>query len=376
MELMRSPEADRPVSLAAVFTGPPCAGPRRRRCLAGGLWIVLVLVLGACARAPVPPVPQAPSFKIPRATLNAIDDRIGVASVHARNGAMAYARVAMEEWQGLVRRYTEEVFIPWYSSYWTQQWITTKVAWYQLQYAEGEATPEERLAAYLQEAFSEQVLQPVNGHVDPVAVMQASANDYLRELESGLSGLPSEFQIPPAAFDRHLAIIPAIVVHAGEPREASLLDVLNAQDLRDLPAYEALLRRIAAANGIDPDAPAGDRLTLVARRAVDKLVGTAAVRGGTAAAAAIVGGLWGAAVSAGAAVWGVAEHDRDMPAMQAQLRDNLEAALDIMWQGLVEDPHAGVTAPVQHMATQIDQAVYHPVRTPLPPEGREPTVLF
>jgi hypothetical protein len=340
------------------------------------LSIVLILVLGACARAPVPVVPQAPSFQIPPATRQAIDERIGSASEHARNGAVAYARVAMEEWQGLVRRYTEEVFIPWYASYWTQQWISTKLAWYQLHYSEGEVTPEERLTAYLQEAFSEQVLQPVSEHVDPAGVMHESTSDFLRELGRGLDRLPSDFGIPPAAFDEHLAAIPAIVVKSPEPREASLLVVLNAQEMRDVPAYQALLQQVAAANGIDLDAPAGERLTLVARRAVDRLVGTVAVRGGTAAASAIVGGLLGAAVSAGAAVWGVAEHDRDRPAMQAQLRDNLEAALDIMWQGLVEDPHAGVTAPVQHMAMQIDQAVYHPVRMPLPPADREPTVLF
>jgi len=353
---------------------PLCADPDRLWCLVRGLLTAMTLLLGACAQAPV--VPQAPAFQIPTATRHAIDERIGVASVHAQNGAVTYARVAMEEWQGLVRRYTEDVFIPWYTSYWTQQWIGTKVAWYQLQYTEGEVTPEERLTAYLQEEFSGQVLQPANGHIDPADVMQESTNDYLRELRHALDQLPSEYRIPRAAFDEHLDGIPAIVLKSELPREASLLAVLEARDLRNMPAYEALLQQIAAAAGLDTEAPAGDRLTLVARRAVDKLVGSAAVRGGTAAAATIVGGLLGAAVSVGAAAWGVAEHDLDRSAMQAQLRENLDAALEIMWQGLVDDPDAGVTAPMNHIAAQIGRAVIHPVQTPLPAENREPRVLF
>jgi hypothetical protein len=38
----------------------------------------------------------------------------------------------MERWKLLVRERAEADFIPWFSSYWTQQWLTAKVAWYKL----------------------------------------------------------------------------------------------------------------------------------------------------------------------------------------------------------------------------------------------------
>jgi hypothetical protein len=282
----------------------------------------------------------------------------------------------MDDWQWRVRRRIEAVFIPWYSSYWTQQWIATRVAWYKLQYTEGEAAPEERLVSYLQEQFYAQVLEPVSSFVDPHAVMEETAAAYLRELKGRLDPLPFEYHLPVAAFDQHLDAIPAIVVLAVPLQDASLYEVLQVAELSAVPAYATLLGQIAAVNGAADLTPSPDRLHSVARQAVTKLVGTLALRGGATAASTIVGGFWGVLISAGAAVWGVVEHDDDMPGMEAQLRENLDAALDVMWQGLVEDPHSGVTAVVHHMSEQIEHAVVHPLETPLTPFILEPAGLF
>jgi len=109
-------------------------------------------------------------------------------------------------------------------------------------------------------------------------------------------------------------------------------------------------------------------------RAVTKLVGTLALRGGATAASSVAGGFWGALISAGAAAWGAVEHDHDKPEIEAQLRENLGAALDVIWQDLMEDQQGGVTAVVHHMSTQIEHAVFHPLQTPLVPHTLEPTV--
>lgn len=283
--------------------------------------------------------------------------RIAVASEYARCEAEAYARVAMDEWRDRVRRQIEEVFIPWYSSYWTQQWISTKVAWYQLQYAEGEATPEERLVSYLQEQFREQVLEPVGGFVDPNAVMDQAANTYRLELKGRVEPLSFEYGIPVDAFSQHLDTIPAIVISTTPQEIVSLRDVLNTADLSALPAYGALWTQIAAANGNAETTVPMDRLDHVARRAVTKLVGSMPLRASAAAASTLIGGFWGLVISAGSAVWSVTEHEQDKQAMEMQLRENLDAALGVMWQDLVEDPRGGVTAMVQHMSDQIEAAL-------------------
>jgi hypothetical protein len=112
----------------------------------------------------------------------------------------------------------------------------------------------------------------------------------------------------------------------------------------------------------------------VARRAVDRLLGTLTVRGGAAAASAIVGGFWGMLISTGSAVWGVVEHENDKPDMEAQLRENLDAAMEVMWQDLVEDTDGGVTAVVHHMSTRIESALFQPLQEPLSPYMLQPAV--
>ncbi|MDX2458331.1 MAG: hypothetical protein QNL87_12570 [Gammaproteobacteria bacterium] len=183
----------------------------------------MTVTLGGCSHAPSQvEVPPAPLYHVQPGTWRAIDEQILTASVYARHESEASARVAMDEWQWRVRRRIDEVFIPWYGSYWTQQWITSRVTWYKLQYAEGEATPEERLVSYLQEQFYAQVLEPVSSFVDPHAVMADATAAYVWELKCRLDQLSFEYRIPVAAFNQHLESIPAIVVLAVPSQDASL----------------------------------------------------------------------------------------------------------------------------------------------------------
>jgi hypothetical protein len=282
----------------------------------------------------------------------------------------------MDEWRNRVRRLTEEEFIPWYSSYWAQQWIATRLAWYQLMYVEGEATPEQRLVSYLQEQFYAQVLEPVSDFVDPGAVMGHTTARFLRELKHRLDPSPAEHHIPVAVLDQHLDTIPAIVVLAEPLQEASLHEVLQATDLSALPAYETLLGQIATVNDNPGPTPSPDKLHAVARRAVARLVGTVAVSGGATAASTVVGGFWGLLISMGSATWSVMEHEQEKPGIEAQLRENLDAALEVMWQDLMEDRRGGVTAVMHHMSEQIESAVTSFLRAPQSPHILEPARLF
>ncbi len=337
-----------------------------------GLLLVVVAVLGGCSFAPSQVEPPPPVSRVHPGTWRLVDEQIYNAAVYARHESEASARIAMEEWLLRVRQLTEDVFIPWYTSYWTQQWISIKISWYELNEDEGEPAPEERLAGYLQEQFYAQVLEPVSSFVDPDTVMEHATASYLRELKAALDPLPARYHIPVEEFNRHLEAIPAIAGTRVPLRDTSLYEVLQSAALSDSAAYEALLGQIAAVNGGVTPVPSADRLQVVARRAINKLLGTLTVRGGAAAASAIVGGFWGMLISTGSAVWGVVEHENDKPVMEAQLRENVGAALDVMWHDLVEDQDTGVTALVHHMSAQIESAVFHPLQAPLSPYVLEP----
>ena len=320
---------------------------------------VFILVLSGCSGVPTPVVtPTAPLHYIQAETWRSIDEQILSASVAARKKSGAYARVAMDNWRLRVHRRTEEVFIPWYSSYWTQQWMASRVAWYNLQYVEGEPTPEERLTSYLQQQFYEQVLEPVSNFVDPRTVMEETTAVYLRELKIRVDLLPYEYRIPVAELNRHLKFIPAIAVQVMPLQDASLYDVLQSTDLFGLPAYKTLLAQIGVIKGgISPES-SKDFLDRVTWRAVTKFVEQMELRSGASIASFIVGGHLGLFISVGTATWSAAEHENDKSGMEAHLRDNLDLMLEVMWQDLVEDTHGGVTAVVHHMSKQIEYSLF------------------
>jgi hypothetical protein len=327
------------------------------------LLIVMIAAMNGCSQPPMKTVAQPPPCHFQPGTLRAINEGIFTASVQARHESEAYTRIVMEEWRSRVRRLTDEEFIPWYFNFGIQQWIATKVVVYKLLYTEGDPTPEERLVSYLQEQFYEQVLEPVSSFVDPQTVMEDAAVNYLRELRERLDRLPSEYHIPAAAFRQHLETIPAIVVQEVPPQEASLYEILQATDLSALPAYRALLGKVTATSDVANPTPSADRLQVVANQAVTRMLNSMALRGGATTASALVGGLWGMAISAGSAAYVAIDDEQEKPAMEARLRESLDAALDLMWQDLVEDPRGGTIALVHHMSTQIEDAVARPLQS-------------
>lgn len=324
------------------------------------LLLALVVVLASCSHEPSRTMSPIPQYNIPSEIWRSIDEQIIVASVDARHESEAYARIVMSEWLWRVRQTTEGVFIPWYSSYMTQQWLATKVAWYRLWYTGGGPTPEDRLVDYLQDEFYEQVLEPVSSFVDPRIVMIDVADSYLREFACRLDVLPHEYDIPVSVFERHLDSIPAIVVRADSLLIVSLYEALQVSDIARLPACKSLLSQTPAGEGVENQVPLSNRLHVVARSAVTELADSLMLRSGTTAASSMVGGAWGVIIYASATIWDVTDHNNNKPEMERQLHENLDVALDAIWQGLVEDQKHGVMALVHHMATQVEAALFLP----------------
>ena len=95
------------------------------------LIIAVLVVLAGCATPPRAPVEVAPVI-VPASTWQQVDREIVAASQSATEQTRIYARGAMEYWRTRVYELTEENFIPWFSSYWTQEWLSMKVSWYTL----------------------------------------------------------------------------------------------------------------------------------------------------------------------------------------------------------------------------------------------------
>lgn len=96
----------------------------------------LLLAVTGCVnpvRAPelAPPAVQT-QIQIPENTWWQVESDIGDASLAVTGLAKNYVRGSMENWRGRVSQRTETDFIPWFTDYWTQQWLAIKLAWYNL----------------------------------------------------------------------------------------------------------------------------------------------------------------------------------------------------------------------------------------------------
>ena len=334
--------------------------------------VPLLVVLAGCAtrdRA----LDLAPPVEVSESTWRQVESDIGAASLAAQGPAENLARGFMERWRDLVAERNEADFIPWFTGYWTQQWLSIKVAWYKLGSGEEKEQAANRLAAYLQEQYHERVLQPVAGEIDPDSVRNQATKLYVQLLGEQLRGIPRRHGVPPEQFEQRIRTIPAIELAPPPAHDVSLYQLVRADPLASLPAYKALMARIrkdASGTGYGPSAAT---ISPVARQASEKLLSRLAISGGASAASAALGGVAGLVISLGAAGFGVIAHENERPEMEAQLREILSTALDDMWHNLMEDPATGVMAGVYYISGQIEgslpQAATQPVESePLPQE--------
>jgi hypothetical protein len=333
------------------------------------LCVVLMLALAGCAvpvRPPErPPVP-APPVHVPESTWWQVGHDVAAASVAAKASARDDARNAMADWKHRIMKRTETDFIPWFTDFWTQQWLAMKVAWYKLSAEEGADPTVKRLSTYLQAQYHERVLDPVAREINPDAVRAQATKHYVQRLGAQLQKIPQRYGVPVDQFDRRIKAISAIALTPQQGPTASLHDLVHADPIATLPAYAALSTRIREDSGIAGEGPSDARISPVAQRASEILVDRLITSSGASAAAAVVGGGAGVIISFGAAGFGAIAHEKERPKMEAQLRESLGLVLDDMWLALVEDPGTGVMAEVYHLSGQIEGSLVKTLTQPAP----------
>lgn len=317
---------------------------------------LVVLGLAGCATPerlsePLPAPPPVATH-----TWQQVDRDILAEAQAASDVAKDFAGRRMAQWRQLVEKRAEADFIPWFSSYLTQQWLTTKIAWYELSADEGSRPPVDRLATYLQEQYYERVLTPVAKEIDPATVTGQATKRYVEQLAAGIKPLARRYAIPAAQFERRLQDLPAIALAPPAAHNASLYQLIEAGQIDALPAYAALLRQIRAANEKAGAGLSKTRISPVARQVSQEMLNRLAIGGGTSAATTLIGGVAGTVISIGAAGLGIMLHEAKRGAIESRLRNILDASLDDMWQLLMSDPETGVTAGIHHLNEQIGKS--------------------
>jgi hypothetical protein len=315
------------------------------------LIIAVTLLLAGCASSSKPA--PAPVLISPQ-TWHQVDQEILAASKTATTPARHYATQTMDKWMDSVYQRTESDFIPWFTGYWTQQWLTVKVSWYKVSRSKDEPTAAQRLDGYLQEQYHERVLDPVSREIDPNAVTAQATAYYIQLLGQQLPPIARRYNIPAEQFAAHLNAIPAISLAPPPTGAASLYQLIHAEPLATMPAYVVLIDQIrTAATGPDAGRPDAG-ISSVAIHSSEKLEASLAPRGAASAVAAVVGRVAGLMISVGMAGFGAITHQNERASMEEQMRHSLYSALNEKKRSLIDNPEFGVMAGVYYVAGQIE----------------------
>ena len=316
--------------------------------------LCLLLALAGCAGKRLPAAP--PPRNLPPAVWQRIDQDIVEASVAAAGSANDYARRSMRVWKEQVQQRTENDFIPWFTGYWTQQWLTLKVAWYKMNSGNDQVPAEKRLGLYLQEQYRQRVIDPVAEQINPEGIRDRASELYLQLLGQQLPTIIQRYNAPPEQFSQRLNRIPIIALGPPSARNASLYQLLRAKSLEQQPAWQALRQHLHQQAAKAPgQTEAG--LSSVATQASEKLGATLAPRGAASAIAAAVGKAAGAMISVAVTGYGLITHDREQPQMVEQLRVILNVALNQEWQELMENRQSGAMAGVYYLSGQVEDSL-------------------
>ncbi|CAI8895225.1 Lipoprotein [Pseudomonas sp. IT-P44] len=317
------------------------------------LIVAVLLVLAGCvtpARAPAP----APPVVISQSTWQQVDRDIVAASQSATEQAKIYSRGAMDYWRTRVYQLTEEKFIPWFSSYWTQEWLSMKVSWYSLS-AQGEQdASSKRLAAYLLEQYQKRVLAPVAVEIDPDQILGLATAFYVDILQEELQKISQRHGVPMAQLNGRIQKIPAIALGPPPARDASLYQVVHTQPLNTLPAYAALIDKIHKAGGSKGVDSTDQAMAPVAKRASQRMEAEMAPRGAASAVSAAAGKIAGGLITLGVAGIRALIQASDRPDSEALIRSSLGNTFDKAWIKMVQNPTSGVMAGTLYMAGQIE----------------------
>jgi hypothetical protein len=317
------------------------------------LIVAVLLVLAGCATSARAPV-VAPAVFVSPATWQQVDQDIVNASQQATEQARLFARGSMEHWRTRVYEQTEEKFIPWFSSYWTQEWLSMKVSWYTLSAGGEQDASTKRLADYLLAEYQKQVLAPVAVEIDPDAILAQATAFYAQTLAQQLQVIAQRHGIPMAQLNGRIQKVPAIALGPPAARDASLYQVVSAEPLNSLPAYAALIDTIHKAGGDKSIASPDAGMAPVAKRASQRMAAEMAPRGAASAVAAAAGKLAGGLITVGVAGIRAIIQASDRPDSEALIRSSLGNTFDKAWMKLLQNPTSGVMAGTLYMAKQVE----------------------
>jgi hypothetical protein len=263
----------------------------------------------------------------------------------ARSHAEQAATAQLDAWVAQLMQRVDHDFLPWYFSYWNQQVLGLKGLWYwtldRLLEAEPSATA--KITAELQTELATRVLRPPVAQLELERIARHVVHVYVQELARQLEVIPKQYQIPTAAWDRHLADLAVLTSGVEGNRQVALS--LKAVTATGSGGAVLLTRQFSSVTG-----KVGSK---IAATFAGKTAAKVATASGVKIAAQTGGKLLGPIIGFGIIAWDVWDHQRTKAMNQPLLRQTIADYLAAVQDSLLHDPEAGVMTVIGIMEENV-----------------------
>ncbi len=318
-----------------------------------GALVILLLIAATLVAGYYLPQPGLPwSWQDPDRTLgpqpavdwSEVDGAIREVFADARGRARERADQRLGAWRDEIMTRVEEDFLPWYFTFWGQQWRDLKAAGYLVGDWGGWMDAERALREDFRDAFAARVMPPGETQLRMEAIAREALTVYLDRARHELPEIPSEYRIPREDWQQHLAQIGLQLRQSEAQAEAvpttlkGLVAFGTAGTTAAVVRGSQALRRVGvAAGGWAPRSIAGPAGTALAGRTGLRLGGR----------------FLGATALAALVAWDVYDHHRREAELRPHLRERLGAYLDALRERMLEDGAHRVLAPIHELEARI-----------------------
>lgn len=276
-----------------------------------------------------------------------VNKRIEAVMMEARKETEALASERLDLWidQNMAR--VDNDFLEWYFGYWTQQGLGLKALLAQvLHWVDGDnPNAAEKITQVVQEEFTNRVIRPQIAQLEIERMVTDIVSFYSASLKGKLEGIPEEYKINPADWDRYIADISVMVKNVEANRGTSLplkalVGVTAGGTLLVVRALRPVVSRIGAKIS-----------TRMAARSAAKM----AAKTGGKVAAKTGGKFLGIIIAVGIIIWDVWDHYDTVNTAKPVLRQNIDDYLKEVKQAILHDPDFGVMTVIYQMEQGISK---------------------
>jgi len=285
-----------------------------------------------------------------------VNKKIESVMMEARKETEALASERLDFWidQNMAR--VDSDFLEWYFGYWTQQGLGLKALLAQvIHWVDSDSpTAAEKITQVVQEEFTNRVIRPQIAQLEVERMVGDIVTFYSASLKGKLDGIPGEYKINPADWDRYISDISVMVKNVEANRGTSLplkalVGVTAGGTLLVARALKPMIGRIGARIS-----------TRLAARSAAKMAaktgGKVAVRTG--------GKFLGIIVAVGIIIWDVWDHYDTVKTAKPVLRKNINDYMLEVKQAILHDPDFGVMTVIYQMELGISKHNPAPEVTP------------